>query len=216
MLDAEHDSVRFGQFMVFEMEDLLALKEQAAVPVLLYLFRRFEKSLDGTPSLLMLDEAWTMLGKSAFREKIHGWLRLLRSKNCAVIMATQSLSDAIRSGIMDVLIESCPTKIFLPNEEANVTGTPENPGPRDFYQALGLNETQLDIIRTATKKKHYYLVSPEGRRLFDLGLGPVTLAFAGATSPEDISRIRQLERVHGGQWPFAWLDERGVEYAALQ
>ena len=216
MLDAEHDSVRFGSFMVFEMEDLLALKEQAAVPVLLYLFRRFEKSLDGTPSLLMLDEAWTMLGKSAFREKIRGWLRLLRSKNCAVLMATQSLSDAIRSGIMDVLIESCPTKIFLPNEEANVTGTPENPGPHDFYQALGLNETQIEIIRSATKKKHYYLVSPEGRRLFDLGLGPVTLAFAGATSPEDISRIRQLERVHGGEWPFAWLNERGVDYAALQ
>jgi type IV secretion system protein TrbE len=216
MLDAEQDSVRFGRFMVFEMEDLLALKEQAAVPVLLYLFRRFERSLDGTPSLLMLDEAWTMLGKSAFREKIHGWLRLLRSKNCAVVMATQSLSDAVRSGIMDVLIEACPTKIFLPNEEAAVTGTAENPGPHDFYRALGLNDTQIEIIRSATKKKHYYLVSPEGRRLFDLGLGPVTLAFAGATSPDDISRIRQLERVHGGQWAFAWLDEKGVAYEALQ
>jgi type IV secretion system protein TrbE len=216
MLDAEQDSVRFGRFMVFEMEDLLALKEQAAVPVLLYLFRRFERSLDGTPSLLMLDEAWTMLGKSAFREKIHGWLRLLRSKNCAVVMATQSLSDAIRSGIMDVLIEACPTKIFLPNEEANVTGTAENPGPHDFYRALGLNDTQIEIIRSATKKKHYYLVSPEGRRLFDLGLGPVTLAFAGATSPDDITRIRQLERVHGGQWPFVWLEEKEVAYEALQ
>ena len=216
MLDAEEDSVRFGRFMVFEMEDLLALKEQAAVPVLLYLFRRFEKSLDGTPSLLMLDEAWTMLGKSVFRDKIHAWLRLLRSKNCAVILATQSLSDAIRSGIMDVLIESCPTKIFLPNEEAAVTGTAENPGPNDFYRALGLNETQVEVIRTATKKRHYYLVSPEGRRLFDLGLGPVTLAFAGATSPDDIMRIRQLEQVHGRQWPFAWLDEKGVAYDALQ
>ncbi len=215
MLDAERDSINFGRFMVFEMEDLLALKEQAAVPVLLYLFRRFEKSLDGTPSLLMLDEAWTMLGKSAFRDKIHAWLRLLRSKNCAVIMATQSLSDAIRSGIMDVLIESCPTKIFLPNEEAGVTGTPENPGPNDFYRALGLNETQVEIIRTATKKRHYYLVSPEGRRLFDLGLGPVTLAFAGATSPDDIARIRELERAHGHQWPFAWLDEKGVAYDAV-
>jgi type IV secretion system protein VirB4 len=216
MLDAEHDSIRFGRFIVFEMEDLLALSEKAAVPVLLYLFRRFERSLDGTPSLLMLDEAWTMLGRSAFRDKIHAWLRLLRSKNCAVVMATQSLSDAIRSGIMDVLIESCPTKIFLPNEEANVTGTAENPGPRDFYRALGLNETQIEIIRSATKKKHYYLVSPEGRRLFDLGLGPVTLAFAGATSPDDISRIRQLERIHGGQWPFVWLDEKRVTYEALQ
>jgi type IV secretion system protein VirB4 len=216
MLDAEQDSIRFGRFMVFEMEDLLALKEQAAVPVLLYLFRRFEKSLDGTPSLLMLDEAWTMLGKSAFRDKIHGWLRLLRSKNCAVVMATQSLSDAIRSGIMDVLIESCPTKIFLPNEEAAVTGTPENPGPNDFYRALGLNERQVEIVRTATKKRHYYLVSPEGRRLFDLGLGPVALAFAGATSPDDIAHIRELERAHGQEWPFAWMQEKGVAYEKLQ
>ena len=215
MLDAERDSIRFDRFMVFEMEDLLSLKEPAAVPVLLYLFRRFEQSLDGTPSLLILDEAWTMLGKSAFRDKIHGWLRLLRSKNCAVILATQSLSDAARSNIMDVLIESCPTKIFLPNEEATVTGTAEHPGPYDFYRGLGLNDTQIEIIRSATKKKHYYLVSPEGRRLFDLGLGPVTLAFAGATSPADITRIRQLERVHGGHWPFVWLEEKGVAYEAL-
>ena len=210
LLDAENDSVRYGRFMVFEMEDLLALSEKAAVPVLLYLFRRFEKSLDGTPSLLILDEAWMMLGTTTFREKIHAWLRLLRSKNCAVIMATQNLSDAARSQMMDVLVEACPTKIFLPNEEA---GTEASAG---FYRAFGLNETQIEIIRTATKKKHYYLVSPEGRRLFDLGLGPVALAFAGATSPEDISRIRQLERVHGREWPFAWLEEQGVEYAALQ
>ncbi len=210
LLDAENDSVRYGRFMVFEMEDLLALSEKAAVPVLLYLFRRFEKSLDGTPSLLILDEAWMMLGTTTFREKLHAWLRLLRSKNCAVIMATQNLSDAARSQMMDVLVEACPTKIFLPNEEA---GTEASAG---FYRAFGLNETQIEIIRTATKKKHYYLVSPEGRRLFDLGLGPVALAFAGATSPEDISRIRQLERVHGGEWPFAWLEEQGVEYAALQ
>ncbi len=216
MLDAEQDSISFGRFMVFEMEDLLALNEQAAVPVLLYLFRRFEMSLDGTPSILMLDEAWTMLGKSAFKSKIHAWLRLLRSKNCVVVMATQSLSDAVRSGIMDVLIESCPTKIFLPNEEAGVTGTAQNPGPRDFYTGLGLNETQIEILRAATKKRHYYLVSSEGRRLFDLGLGPVTLAFAGATAPADIARIRDLERVHAERWPFAWLDEKGVSYAALQ
>jgi type IV secretory pathway VirB4 component len=36
-------------------------------------------------------------------------------------MATQSLSDAFRSGILDVLLESCPTKIFLPNEDADIS-----------------------------------------------------------------------------------------------
>ena len=104
----------------------------------------------------------------------------------------------------------------MPNEEANVTGTPEHPGPRDLYQAMGLNETQIEIIRTATKKRHYYLVSPEGRRLFDLGLGPVALAFAGISSKEQIAHLSRLAEREGDYWPFAWLEEKGVDYAALQ
>lgn len=216
MLDAERDSISAGRFMVFEMEDLLALKEQAAIPVLLYLFRCFQRALQGQPTMLFLDEAWVMLGHPVFRAKLREWLKTLRSKNCAVVMATQSLSDAFRSGILDVLLESCPTKIFLPNEDADIRGTPENPGPRDFYEGMGLNDKQIEIIRTAVKKRHYYLVAPEGRRLFDLGLGAITLAFTGSSSKEDIARVGQLERRHGDRWPFVWLGEKGVDYAALQ
>src|SRR6185312_8595889 len=58
LLDAEADTLTLGRFVAFEMEDLLGLKPSAAIPVLLYLFRRFEQSLDGSPSLLVLDEAW--------------------------------------------------------------------------------------------------------------------------------------------------------------
>ena len=93
-----------------------------------------------------------MLGHPVFRAKIREWLKVLRKANCAVVLATQSLSDAARSGILDVLIESCPTKIFLPNEEAATGGTPEHPGPRDLYEAMGLNETQIEIIRSATQE----------------------------------------------------------------
>ena len=213
MLDAEHDGLADSRFLVFEIDDLMAMKEQAAIPVLLYLFRRFERSLRGQPAFLLLDEAWVMLGHPVFRAKIREWLKVLRKANCAVVLATQSLSDAARSGLMDVLIESCPTKIFLPNEEAATAGTSEHPGPRDLYEAMGLNETQIEIIRTATKKRHYYLVSPQGRRLFDLGLGPVALAFAGVSSKEDVARIDQLSEAEGERWPFAWLDERGAAYA---
>ena len=131
------------------------------------------------------------------------------------VLATQSLSDAARSGILDVLIESCPTKIFLPNEEAGTAGTPEHPGPRDLYEAMGLNATQIEIIRTATKKRHYYLVSPEGRRLFDLGLGPVALSFAGISSKEQIGHLDRLAQRAGARWPFAWLAEQGIDHEAL-
>ena len=68
----------------------MALGERNLVPVLLALFRRFERSLTGAPALLILDEAWVMLGHPVFREKIRDWLKTLRKANCAVVLATQS------------------------------------------------------------------------------------------------------------------------------
>jgi type IV secretion system protein VirB4 len=107
-------------------------------------------------------------------------------------------------------MESCPTKIFLPNEEADKTGTPESPGPNELYRMFGLNEVEIELIRTAQKKRHYYYTSPEGHRLFDLALGPIALSFVGISSAEDIARIRQLMDEHRDHWPFAWLKERGI------
>jgi len=213
MLDAEEDSIAFGQFMAFEMEDLLALSEKAAIPVLLYLFRRFEKALKGQPTYLILDEAWIVFGHPLFRDKLAQWLRVTRSKNCAVVLATQNLSDANKSGLLDILVQACPTKIFLPNEEAEVTGTAGVPGPRDFYEAMGMNPQQISIIRTATKKRDYYLVQADGRRMFSLNLGPVALSFSGATSNDDVRAINALEKKHGDRWPYVWMDQRKVDYA---
>lgn len=214
-LDAEEDGIEFGQFMTFEMEQLLTLSNKVSIPVLLYLFRRFEKSLTGRPTFLLLDEAGVLLGNPMFKDRIPTWLRILRSKNCVVILATQRLSDAVKSGILDALLESCPTKIFLPNPDAEVSGSEKDPGPLQFYQGMGLNEKQISIIRHAFKKRDYYLVQPDGRRLFQLNLGPVALAFASATSETDIATIKRLETTHGEEWPFAWLDTKGVQYAHL-
>jgi type IV secretion system protein VirB4 len=215
LLDARKDSVATSHFNVFETIDLMALGNATSLPVLLTLFRRFERSLDGRPCLLFLDEAWVALGHPVWREKLRDWLKLLRSKNCAVIMATQSLSDAVRSGLIDVLNESCPTKIYLPNNEALKTGTTAQPGPHDFYQMMGLNENQIEIIRTARPKRDYYFVSPEGCRLIDMALGPAVLAFAGATDSTAVTEINSLEAAHGADWPFVHLKNKGVDHAAL-
>jgi type IV secretion system protein VirB4 len=210
LLDAESDGLTSGRLMTFECDELMSMGDKQLIPVLLYLFRRFEKSLTGQPAMLLLDEAWIMFGHPVFREKIREWLKVMRKANCAVIMATQSLSDAANSGILDVLIKSCQTKIFLANPDADTIGTPEHPGPAAHYQAMGLNETQIATIAAATPKKHYYVVSPEGCRLIDLQLGPVALAFVGAGSKGDIARINALVAQHGSDWPRHWLRERGV------
>jgi type IV secretion system protein TrbE len=210
LLDAEEDGLTTGRLMTFEIEELMGMGDKQLIPVLLYLFRRFEKSLKGQPALLLLDEAWVMLGHGVFREKIREWLKVMRKANCAVILATQSLSDASRSGILDVLTESCPTKIFLPNAEAATLGTPEYPGPAAHYQAFGLNETQIATIQSATPKRHYYVVSPDGCRLIDLQLGPIALAFVAAGSKEQIATVSQIAAAHGDDWPRVWLQENGI------
>src|SRR5208337_2596424 len=210
LLDAESDGLTSGRLMTFEFGELMGMGDKQLIPVLLYLFRRFEKSQTGQPSLLLLAEASSLLGHPVVREKIREWLKTQRKANGAVVMDTQSLSDASRSGILDVLIESCPTKIFLANPDADTLGTPEYPGPAAHYQAMGLNETQIGTIAGAVPKKHYYVVSPEGCRLIDLQLGPIALSFVGAGSKEDIARINALEAEYGNRWPMLWLRDRGV------
>jgi type IV secretion system protein VirB4 len=191
--------------MVFELEELMNLGDKNLIPVLTYLFHRIEKSLDGSPTILMLDEAWIMLGHPVFRAKIREWLKVMRKANCAVILATQSLSDAKASGILDVLTESCPTKIFLPNIAAR------QEGQRELYSGMGLNETQLSIIAGSVSKRDYYLVSPQGRRRVQLALGPVALSFVGASDQESLARIKELAGLHGENgWQSAWLEERGA------
>lgn len=204
LLDADEDALGLTDFTVFEIEELMNLGDANLIPVLLYIFHRIERSLNGQPSLLILDEAWVMLGHPVFREKIREWFKVLRKANCAVVLATQSLSDAKKSGILDVLSESCPTKIFLPNLTAN------QEEQRDLYAGLGLNEKQRSLIAGATPKREYYAVSPEGRRKFNLLLGPVALAFVGASDKDSIGRIKELRTLHGQSWPGKWLEERGI------
>lgn len=209
LLDAESDALSLSHFSVFEVEELMNLADEDAIPVLLYLFRMIEKSLDGNPSFLILDEAWILLGHPVFRAKIREWLKVLRKANCAVIIATQSLSDAAQSGILDVLQESCPTKILLPNTEAWNKGTDNAWGPYDFYKLFGLNDREIKIITEATPKREYYYKSPHGTRLFNLALGQFVLAFVGASGKADIAKIKTLEEDYGDEWPNHWLRIRG-------
>jgi type IV secretion/conjugal transfer VirB4 family ATPase len=204
LLDADTDGLSLTSFTTFEIEELMDLGDKYALPVLLYLFRRIERSLKGQPSVIILDEAWLMLGHAVFRNKIREWLKVLRKANCLVLMATQSLSDAANSGILDVIVESTATKIFLPNVYARDEDTSA------LYRRMGLNARQIHILTTAVPKREYYYVSESGRRLYDLALGPLALAFVGATDKESIAMIKQLEAKHGKKWVKEWLAMRGV------
>ena len=184
LLDAQDNTRVHANWQTFEMSELLGAKG-ALQPVLTYIFRTLEKRFDGRPTLLVLDEAWLFLDQGAFAAKIREWLKTLRKFNVAVVFATQSLADVARSSIAPALIESCPTRIFLPNPDAHT------PQVANLYEGFGLNAQQLHIIASAAPKREYYYQSAVGNRLFELGLGPITLAAVGASSPGDQARVSQ-------------------------
>ncbi len=213
LLDAGADDLAEGRFQVFEMKHLLALDDRIALPVLLYLFRRIEQRLDGSPTLFVIDEAWMALMHSLFGARVNQWLLQLRKQNAAVILATQSPAQLAQLAHRHTIVDSCVTKIYLPNPDA------ATPAQAPLYRDLGLNEREVAIIAKAAPKRHYYLKSPRGSRLFELGLGPVALSFLaadpGASMEETRRHLEALIAAHGSDWPAARLDERGlVDWAA--
>ena len=95
-------------------------------------------------------------------------------------------------------------KIFLPNvfardEEASA-----------LYRRMGLNNRQIEILASAVPKREYYTVSENGRRLYDLALGPLALAFVGSTNKESIATIKTLHQKYGDGWVHEWLALRGL------
>ena len=208
LLDAAENKLALADVQCFETEDLMH-EASAVLPVLTYLFHRLEDRFDGRPTLLILDEAWVYLDNPLFAARIREWLKVLRKKNVAVVFATQSLADIAGSSIAPAIIESCPQRIFLPNDRA------VEPQGRAAYERFGLNERQIELIARATPKRHYYLQSRRGNRLFELGLGPIALALCGASSPTDQQRIdRVLAEHEAEQFAAAFLRDADLDWAA--
>ncbi|MFC7706275.1 conjugal transfer protein TrbE [Plastorhodobacter daqingensis] len=207
LLDAETESLGDASVVAFETEGLL--ETSAAPAVLAYLFHRITDRLDGSPTMIVIDEGWLALGDPAFSRQLGEWLVTLRKKNACVVFATQSLAQLEKSAIAPAIIESCPTRLLLPNERAI------EPQITAIYRRFGLNDRQIELLARAMPKRDYYCQSRRGNRLFELGLSEVGLALCAASAKSDQSRITGLLAEHGREaFLAAWLRSRGVDWAA--
>lgn len=207
LIDASHDDLCLSSLQCFETEGLMSHPDIAA-PILSYIFHRIEQSLDGRPSFIFLDEAWLFLDHALFKARIREWLKVLRKKNASVIFATQSLADIAQSSIAPSIVESCPQRIFLPNDRAL------DPQIAKIYAQFGLNQRQVHLIAQAAPKRDYYLQSARGNRLFELGLGPLAHAFCAASDPQSQKLIDDILRVHGiAQFSAHFLAARHLAWA---
>lgn len=152
LFDNDEDVIDFDSNRTFGFEMGPMLQDKYAIgPVLLYLFHRIQKSLDGRPTMIVLDEAWALIDNPIFAPKIKDWLKTLRKLNTCVIFATQSVEDAAKSSISDTLVQQTATQIFLPNLKAT-----------DVYQKVFmLSEREFQLVKTTDPSSRFFLLKQD-------------------------------------------------------
>lgn len=175
-----------NNFVVFEMDSIL--KDTKLVNFLLnYLFFTIEhEMLDGKPTVIFIDEAWTALNNEYMKKQLEEWLRELRKKNASVVFATQSLSEINKSSLASVIFESCKTKVMLPNEGAMREDS------RNLYHKMGLSDEEIEKVRNALPKREYFVKNEIGSALVRFELGKEAIYFVGSNHISDLEKINQI------------------------
>lgn len=186
----ENIKIEIKPWTCFEMGTLMNMAEDAVAPTLFHLFGELEKKFDGSPYIIILDEAWVFFKNPIFADKILEWLKTLRKSNVGIIFATQEIEDALKSPIASTLASQCPTKIYLPDDEADTELK------RDSYKKFGLDDSEIHLLSRMRKQMDYFYKSALGIRRFQLELDPLQLALMTVSAKEH-SILDKIESEYG-------------------
>lgn len=198
IFDNVEDEFNLSSFVAIEMGGLLS-NEKLAVAFLDYAFYSILQKLDGTPTLIEIEECWFALSFPNMEKKIRDWLKTFAKKNAFIIMATQSLDDLERSDIFSSIIDNMPTRIYLPNPNAMANS-------HLYKNSFGLNDEQIHRIRTATRKRNYYIVQGERSRMIDVSFPKEILAILRSNS-DAINTFRKHRSSGHPDWRNNYLEE---------
>ena len=163
---------------------------------MMYLFHRIEQGLDGTPTMILIDEGWKALDDPVFARRIRDWLKTLRKRNALVGFATQSARDALDSSVAAALVEQTATMIFTPNPRARA---------EDYCGGFGLSEHELAIVRAMPPGGRCFLLrqgeTAHVLRLDLAGMDDLLTVLSGRETT--VRRLDGLRERHGDH-PAAW------------
>jgi type IV secretion system protein VirB4 len=183
--------------------DMTAILDDPALrtPAMMYLFHRVEQRLDGTPTIIVVDEGWKALDDDVFVRRIKDWEKTIRKRNGIVGFATQSARDALDSRIASAIIEQAATQIFMINPKA---------AHDDYCTGFGLTEHELDLVRSLPDSAHCFLIKHGGESVvarLDLSGEPELLTVLSGRE-KTVRLADELRAKHGSK--SNWL-ERLVE-----
>ena len=152
IFDNDYDMLDFSTNKTFSFDMALIMQDPIALaPVMLYIFYKINQSLDGTPTMVVMDEAWALIGNKVFAPKIKDWLKVMRKLNAFCVFATQSVEDAAKSEISDTLVQQTATQIFLANLKATQASC-------DVFM---LSKRELALVKTTDPSSRFFLLKQD-------------------------------------------------------
>ena len=141
VFDNTQDTLTFSRFQTFNFAGWGDAPE-VLEPLLFYVLHRASNEIAdpnklATFKIFLMDEAWLFIRNETIRSYVVQAQKTWRKLNAAMVLATQSIKELQESSMLQIVAESCPTKIFLANPEMD----------RSVYsEAFHLNDTELDLI----------------------------------------------------------------------
>jgi len=197
VFDNEKDTLTLSRFQCFDFEGMDRYPELIE-PLLFYILHRANASIydpeaSTTFKTFFIDEAWRFFSHPTIRNYIVEALKTWRKKNAAMILSTQSLDELDKSDIVNVVIESCATKIFLANPDMD----------REWYRnTFHLNDNEIEMISTLVPKRQALVKRPDLTKVVNLEVDEKSY-WLYTSDPNDSFKREQAFREHGF--------ERGLE-----
>jgi len=167
LFDNAEDTISFSRFQCFDFQKMSQYPE-ILEPLLFYILHRAnaviaDKEITSAFKAFFIDEAWVFLKNPSIQRYVVEALKTWRKHNAAMVLSTQSLDELRRSDILDVIIESCATKIFLANPDMD----------RDLYRRqFHLNENEVELIAGLIPKQQFLIKTPELAKVANLTVDP--------------------------------------------
>jgi type IV secretion/conjugal transfer VirB4 family ATPase len=163
LFDNPEDTISFSSFQCFDFQKMSQYPE-ILEPLLFYILHRANAIIRGTEicsvfKAFFIDEAWVFLRNPSIQKYVVEALKTWRKHNAAMILSTQSVDELRRSDLLDVILESCVTKIFLANPDMD----------RELYRRhFHLNQQEVELIAGLIPKQQFLLKTPELAKVANL------------------------------------------------
>ena len=163
LFDNPQDTISFSRFQCFDFQQMSRYPELLE-PLLFYILHRANevianRDISSVFKAFFIDEAWVFLRNPSIQQYVIEALKTWRKHNAAMILSTQSLDELKRSELLDVIVESCATKIFLANPDMD----------QELYRRqFHLNDTEVNLIAELIPKQQFLLKTPDLAKVANL------------------------------------------------